>query len=170
MRSNETLARAAPSCVFVSGSRADIPSPFAVPQLSFWNPQGLRAAPSGASQGRVQMNDRFFPDKQITNEPVARPVSARVIGWLAAIGVAGALLSGGFVLSARQHFEAIAVGYQSEQLRRQSAQLEERLRQLELEYARASSPVEIERRAKKLGLERPDKKVSGSESPRGASR
>jgi hypothetical protein len=81
------------------------------------------------------------------------------MGWLAAIGVSGALLSCGFVISARQHFEAISVGYQSEELRRQSTQLEERLRQLELEYARASSPVEIERRAQKLGLERPDKKT-----------
>lgn len=106
------------------------------------------------------MTDRFFPDKQITNDPVARPVSTRVIGWLAAIGVAGALLSCGFIISARQHFEAISIGYQSEQLRRQSVQLEERLRQLELEYARASSPLEIERRAQKLGLERADKKAS----------
>ena len=105
------------------------------------------------------MTDRFFPEKQISNVPVARPVSSRVMGWLAAIGVAGALLSCGFVISARQHFEAISVGYQSEELRRQSAQLEERLRQLELEYARAASPVEIERRAQKLGLERPDKKT-----------
>jgi hypothetical protein len=32
------------------------------------------------------------------------------------------------------------------------------LRQLELEYARASSPGEIERRALKLGLERPEKR------------
>lgn len=105
------------------------------------------------------MTDRFFPEKQISNVPVARPVSSRVMGWLAAIGVAGALLSCGFVISARQHFEAISVGYQSEGLRRQSGQLEERLRQLELDYARASSPVEIERRAQKLGLERPDKKT-----------
>ena len=104
------------------------------------------------------MADRFYPVKQIQNEPVVRPVSARVLGWLAAIGVAGALLSCGFVLSARQHFEAISVGYESEELRRQSAQLEERLRQLELEYARASSPGEIERRARKLGLERPERK------------
>jgi hypothetical protein len=104
------------------------------------------------------MTDRFFPEKQISNVPVARPVSSRVMGWLAAIGVAGALLSCGFIISARQHFEAISVGYQSEELRRQSNQLEERLRQLELDYARASSPVEIEKRAQKLGLERPDKK------------
>src|SRR6185369_1393078 len=108
------------------------------------------------------MTDRFFPAKQIHQEPVARPVSGRVLGWLAAIGVAGALLSGGFVISARQHFEAISIGYQSEEMRRQSAQLEERLRQLELEYSRVSSPVEIERRAQKLGLERPDKKTTGA--------
>src|SRR5690349_7256057 len=105
------------------------------------------------------MAGRFYPEKQISNVSVARPVSSRVMGWLAAIGVAGALLSCGFVISARQHFEAISVGYQSEELRRQSAQLEERLRQLELEYARAASPVEIERRAQKLGLERPDKRI-----------
>ena len=103
------------------------------------------------------MTDRFYPDKQISNVSVARPVSSRVMGWLAAIVVAGALLSSGFVMSARQHFAAVSVGYQSEEFRRQSAQLEERLRQLELEYSRASSPVEIERRAHKLGLERPDK-------------
>lgn len=106
------------------------------------------------------MTDRFYPDKRISNEAVARPVSSRVMGWLVAIVVAGALLSCGFVISARQHFEAISVGYQSEEMRRQSAQLEERLRQLELEYARVSSPVEIERRAQKLGLERPDKRTA----------
>jgi len=113
------------------------------------------------------MTDRFFPEKQISNVSVTRPVSSRVMGWLAAIGVAGALLSCGFVISARQHFEAISVGYQSEELRRQSAQLEERLRQLELEYARAASPVEIERRAQKLGLERPDKKLSENQPVNG---
>lgn len=113
------------------------------------------------------MADRFYPEKQISNVSVARPVSSRVMGWLAAIGVAGALLSCGFVISARQHFEAISVGYQSEELRRQSAQLEERLRQLELEYARAASPVEIERRAQKLGLERPDKKLSENQPVNG---
>lgn len=105
------------------------------------------------------MTDRFLPKKEIQNQPVARPVSPRVIGWFAAIGVAGALLSFGFVLSARQHFEAVSTGYQTEELRQRSMELEERIRQLELEYARASSPVEIERRAQKMGLERPDKKT-----------
>lgn len=106
------------------------------------------------------MADRFFPDKRIENAPVARPVSRRMLAWLGVVVVAGGLLACGFILSARKHFEAITLGYQSEELRRQSAQLEEKLRQLELEYARAASPVEIEKRAQRIGLERPDKKTA----------
>lgn len=116
------------------------------------------------------MTNRFFLDKQIHNAQVARPVSGRVFAWLGIIAVAGALLSCGFVISARQHFEAISVGYQSEQLRRQAAQLEEKQRQLELEYARASSPVEIERRAQKMGLEHPQAESSSIRRPNNAGR
>ncbi|HWN98816.1 MAG TPA: hypothetical protein VNS63_06045 [Blastocatellia bacterium] len=106
------------------------------------------------------MADRFFPDKRIENMPVARPVSRRVLAWLSIVVVAGGLLCCGFIISARHHFEAISLGYQSEELRRQASQLEEKLRQLELEYSRAASPVEIEKRAQKIGLERPDKKTA----------
>jgi hypothetical protein len=105
------------------------------------------------------MTDRFFPDKQIQNARVARPVSGRVIVWLTVIAVAGALVSSGFVISAGQHFEAVQIGYQSEELRRQATELDEKLRQLGLQYARASSPVEIEKRAQKIGLERPKPKT-----------
>lgn len=112
------------------------------------------------------MTDRFFPDKHIENAPVARPVSRRVLAWLGIVVVAGALLASGFIISARQHFEAISLGYQSEELRRQSTQLDEKLRQLELEYARAASPVEIEKRAVRIGLERPDKKTPDDPSAR----
>ncbi|HKG22243.1 MAG TPA: hypothetical protein VKC34_10110 [Blastocatellia bacterium] len=101
------------------------------------------------------MTNRFFPEKQIVNARVARPVSGRVFVWLAVIAVAGTLLSSGFVISARQHFQAVSLGYQSEELRRQASQLDEKRRQLELEHARATSPVEIERRAGKIGLKRP---------------
>ncbi|HVF91672.1 MAG TPA: hypothetical protein VNH22_16530 [Blastocatellia bacterium] len=101
------------------------------------------------------MTNRFFPEKQINNARVARPVSGRVFVWLAVIAVAGTLLSSGFVISARQHFQAVSLGYQSEELRRQASQLDEKRRQLELEHARATSPVEIERRAEKIGLKRP---------------
>ncbi|HEX8185725.1 MAG TPA: hypothetical protein VF747_13260, partial [Blastocatellia bacterium] len=111
---------------------------------------------------------RFFLDKPIQNAQVARPISGRVFAWLGIIAIAGTLLSAGFVISARQHFEAISIGYQSEQLRRQAAQLEEKQRQLELEYARASSPVEIERRANKIGLEQPQSKSPSIRRPNNA--
>jgi hypothetical protein len=101
------------------------------------------------------MTNRFYPEKQIRNAQVARPVSSRVFVWLTVIALAGAVLSCGFVISARQHFQAISVGYQSEQMRRQTAQIEEKRRQLELEYARLASPVEIEKRAQKIGLAQP---------------
>jgi cell division protein FtsL len=101
------------------------------------------------------MTNRFYPDKQIRNTQVARPVSSRIFVWLTVIALAGALLSCGFVISARQHFATISTGYENEELRRQAAQLEEKRRQLELEYARLASPVEIERRAQKAGLSQP---------------
>ena len=101
------------------------------------------------------MTDRFFPHKPIHNSRVARPISAHVFVWLAIIAVAGALISCGFVISAGQHFDAVKMGYESEELRQQTAALEDRKRQLETERARESSPIEIERRAKRLGLQRP---------------
>ena len=111
------------------------------------------------------MTNRFYPEKQIQNSQVARPVSGRVFVWLTVITVAGALLSCGFVISARQHFEAISIGYQSEELRRQAFQLEEKRRQLELDYARASSLVEIEKHARKIGLEQPHINASNIRRP-----
>lgn len=101
------------------------------------------------------MTNRFYPDKQIRNTHVARPVSSRIFVWLTVLALVGALLSCGFVISARQHFAAISTGYENEELRRQAAQLEEKRRQLELEYARLASPVEIEKRAQKVGLAQP---------------
>jgi len=101
------------------------------------------------------MTDRFFPHKPIQTARVARPISAPVFVWLAVIAVAGALISCGFVISAGQHFDAVKIGYESEELRRQTSELEERKRQLETERARESSLIEIERRARRLGLQRP---------------
>ena len=111
------------------------------------------------------MTNRFYFDKKIPNARVARPVSGRVFVWLAIIALAGALLCAGFVISGRQHFEAVSKGYQSEELRHQAVLLEERLRQLELEYARASSPVEVEQRAQEIGLQRPESKVETIRRP-----
>lgn len=101
------------------------------------------------------MTSRFFLNKQIRNTRVARPVSGRVFAWLAVIAIAGSLLTTGFVMSARRHFEAVTLGYEGERLRQEAAALEFKLRKLEYERARASTPLELERRARSLGLERP---------------
>ena len=111
------------------------------------------------------MNNRFFPEKRIRNARVVRPVSGRVFVWLAVIAVVGSLISCGFMISARQHFESVTVGYEMESLRQQRAGLEEQLRRLELDMAQASSPVELERRARQLGLERPEIKSSKIRRP-----
>lgn len=100
------------------------------------------------------MSALFYHGASVNNSRVIRPVSRRVFAWLATIAVVGSIVSTGFVISARQHFEAVTIGYQSEQMRQQSTELDEKLRTLEVERARASSPGEIERRAKTLGLDR----------------
>ncbi|MBI3650194.1 MAG: cell division protein FtsL [Acidobacteria bacterium] len=101
------------------------------------------------------MTSRFIPTKPIHNAGVKRPVSVRVFVWLAIVAVIGTLICSGFVISARQHFEAVSVGYKSEELRQQEQQLSEKVRRLELERNRITSPIEMEQRAFKLGLVRP---------------
>lgn len=101
------------------------------------------------------MTSRFIPSKPIHNASVKRPVSVRVFVWLAVFAVVGALISCGFVISARQQFEAINLGYQSEELRQKEAQLQQQLRTLELQRDIVTSPREMEKRALKLGLVRP---------------
>jgi hypothetical protein len=113
----------------------------------------------------ANMTDRFFHKNKINNSRVARPISSRVFRWLVLIAGAGTLLSAGFIMSARQHFDAVKIGYESEELRREALRLEEKRRQLELERAREASPAEVERRAKRLGLTRPSSKQSEIRRP-----
>jgi hypothetical protein len=101
------------------------------------------------------MSGRLFTHRRVHNARVSRPVSRRVFVWLALVGVAGILIAGAFVIGARNHFEAVTLGYEGEDLRRQASQLEEKRRQLELERARAASPETVEREARKMGLARP---------------
>lgn len=101
------------------------------------------------------MTSRFIPSKPIHNASVKRPVSVRVFVWLAIFAVVGALISCGFVISARQQFEAISLGYRGEELRQEETALQEKLRNLELKRDLITSPKEMEQRAVKLGLVRP---------------
>jgi hypothetical protein len=101
------------------------------------------------------MTGRFFPDKQINNARVRRPISARVFVWLTVIAVAGAIVAAGFVISARQHFKAVSIGYQSAELRRQLAQLEEERDRLQSQMDSISSDIDIEKLAMDKGFKRP---------------
>jgi hypothetical protein len=107
------------------------------------------------------MSNRFFPEKRIRNARVVRPVSGKVFVWLAVTAVVGSLISCGYMISARQHFESVAVGYETESLRQQRTALEEELRKLELDLAQASSAGELGRRASQLGLGRHEIKSVG---------
>lgn len=98
------------------------------------------------------MKDRCYFDKRIRNNHVERPISSRVFAWLATIAMLGAVISFGFVMSARQHFRAVELGYETEQLRRKAQALEMRKLELELERARLASPVELQKRALEIGL------------------
>ena len=101
------------------------------------------------------MSDRFFPNKGIQNARVTRPVSAKVFVWLAMAAVLGSLICTSFVVSARQHFTAVSAGYEREKLRQQASVLDQQLKRLELQRAEATNPVELEKRAEKVGMHRP---------------
>jgi hypothetical protein len=101
------------------------------------------------------MTGRFFPDKQINNARVRRPISARVFVWLTVIAVAGAIVAAGFVISARQHFKAVSIGYQSTEIRRQVTQLEEERDRLQSQMDSISSDIDIEKLALDKGFKRP---------------
>ena len=101
------------------------------------------------------MTSRFIPSKPIHNASVKRPVSVRVFVWLAIFAITGALISCGFVISARQQFEAISLGYKGEELRQEETRLQEKLKSLELKRDIITSPKEMEQRALRLGLTRP---------------
>ncbi|HKV41489.1 MAG TPA: hypothetical protein VJX67_19945 [Blastocatellia bacterium] len=111
------------------------------------------------------MTDRFFPRMPIQNSRVVRPVSGRVFAWLAILAVGGTILSCGFMASARQHFQAVSMGYEREALRQQAVALENQVRKLDLERARISSPVELEKRARRQGLDRPAPPKESSPAP-----
>ena len=101
------------------------------------------------------MTNRFIPNNQIRNSHVRRPVSMRVFVWFIVFSILGVLISCGFFISAQQHFEAMSLGYNTEELRREEARLNEKMRRLELDKARVTSTVEMEKRALQLGLVRP---------------
>jgi cell division protein FtsL len=67
--------------------------------------------------------------------------------------VCGLGLASGFVYAGRQHFAALKLGYETENLRRERDQLADEQRRLLLQREEAASPVRLERAAKQLGMQ-----------------
>ena len=111
------------------------------------------------------MNNRFFVEKKIKNARVERPVSPFVFVRLAIYTTVGVLLVWAFLVSGSQHIESINLGYETEQLRRQSNELIEQVRKYDLERARYMSPVVLEQQAKAIGMKRPVRKVNAIRRP-----
>ena len=99
---------------------------------------------------------QYFYNKRTRNAPIRRRLDRRFVSWVMVSACVGAVVASGFVYSARCHFEAVALGYETQQRRAELAEQEERRRQLELERVMASAPEEIESRARRIGLRSPE--------------
>ena len=102
------------------------------------------------------MTQRYFYNQQIRNAPIRRRLDRRFVVWVMVAACVGSVLTFGYVYSARCHFAAIELGYQTQQLRAELDERAERRRVLEVERARARAPEQVERRARRLGLRAPE--------------
>jgi hypothetical protein len=98
------------------------------------------------------MSERYIYSRQITNAPIRRRLDHRFVRWVMSAAVVGSLVAFSYVYSARCHFEAIALGYETQQKRAELERRVEERQQLELEREREISPGQLERRARRLGL------------------
>jgi len=76
-----------------------------------------------------------------------------VLSRLVLLLLCGLSLAGGFVYAGGQHFAALRLGYQTENLRKVRNDLAEAQRRFLLEREAAASPARLERAARELGLQ-----------------
>ena len=92
-----------------------------------------------------------FPEFQ-PNAKVRRARDVTALSRLALLLFSGLILAGGFLFAAKQHFAAVQVGYQSEELRAERKKLTEEIERLKLERERAIAPDKLAPAARRLGL------------------
>lgn len=95
---------------------------------------------------------RRVPSRQ-RNALVARERDQDALLRLGLLLLCGLTLAGGFVYAGVQHFAALRIGYQTENLRRVRDQLAEDQRRYLLEREAAVSPARLERAARQLGMQ-----------------
>lgn len=95
---------------------------------------------------------RRIPSRQ-RNAAVARERDQGLQVRLGLLLVCSLALAGGFVYAGVQHFAALRLGYETENLRRVRDQLAEDQRRFLLEREAAASPARLERAARQLGMQ-----------------
>jgi len=93
-----------------------------------------------------------IPSRQ-RNAPVARERDRGLLLRLSLLLLCGLTLAGGFVYAGGQHFAALRLGYQTENLRKVRNDLAEEQRRFLLEREEAASPARLERAARQLGMQ-----------------
>lgn len=88
-----------------------------------------------------------------TNTTIHRDRDHAAFGRLLLILAIALICAGGFVVAARQHFLAVKLGYQNEDLRREHAKLTTEQQLLKLAREQAISPARLTVEAQKLGLQ-----------------
>lgn len=95
---------------------------------------------------------RRIPSRQ-RNAPVARERDRGALSRLCLLLLCGLTLAGGFVYAGGQHFAALRLGYQTENLRKVRNELAEEQHRFLLEREAAASPARLERAARQLGMQ-----------------
>jgi cell division protein FtsL len=95
---------------------------------------------------------RRIPSRQ-RNARVARERDRGALFRLCLLLLCGLTLAGGFVYAGDQHFAALRLGYQTENLRKVRNELAEEQRRFLLEREAAASPARLERAARQLGMQ-----------------
>lgn len=98
------------------------------------------------------MAEQYFYNTRVCNAPIRRRLDRRFLSWVMVSAFVGTVVAFGFVYSARCHFEAVALGYETQQRREELERNAERRRQLEVERSRTLAPNDLEHRARRLGL------------------
>jgi len=95
---------------------------------------------------------RRIPSRQ-RNSRVARERDRGALARLGLLLCCGLTLAGGFVYAGGQHFAALKLGYETENLRKVRNNLAEDQRRFLLEREAAASPARLERAARRLGMQ-----------------
>ncbi|HVS20449.1 MAG TPA: hypothetical protein VHD88_01310 [Pyrinomonadaceae bacterium] len=95
---------------------------------------------------------RRVPSKQ-RNATVVREADRSALMRLGMLLFCGLVLAGGFVYAGSQHFAALKLGYETENMRKVRDQLVEDQHRLVLAREEAASPARLERAARQLGMQ-----------------